>query len=124
MTGVAFVPELVANRPRQSQDPGLDRVIVHQCDAGTFAVPGGNLVVNFGNPFRPRMMLKVLENMRRTKCRKLYVSYKVPSCAELLNGCGFLEALGELPGWPGAYGVQTWRAIVYSTGRHSTLRHQ
>lgn len=107
--GVEFVRELNEVARENISVRGIHNATLWTGDAAQYVFPPGNLLIYFGNPFRVEVMRAVIENLRTADYEKLYVVYRVPRCSAALDGCGFLTALGELPGWEGEYGVKTWR---------------
>ena len=95
--GVEFAGELVAIAQENIRKLGINNAAAICGDAADFNFPAGNIVVYLFNPFTQEVMRKVIANLKEVNCRNLYVVYKVASCAELFDGCGFLSRLDLIP---------------------------
>ena len=78
-----------------------------EADAAEYRFPDNDMVVYLYNPFSKEVMEKVLENLRESLGKRLYVIYKVPDCAEIFDKSGFLIRMGGPPTRP--Y-IQIWKA--------------
>ena len=90
--GVEFAKELVETARRNLEILALSGTLIHQ-DAAEFAFPDQNLVVYMYNPFGNEVMIKVLHNLRASLSRVVYIIYKVPVCADLLDKSGWLTSI-------------------------------
>ena len=111
--GVEFARELAQVAARNMAATAVRNAVVLHADAAEFTLPGGDAVVYLYNPFSEEVMTKVLSNLRRARGDKLYVLYKGPRCATLLDNSGFLERL-DLPSR--APHIQIWRGVRASEG--------
>jgi len=105
--GVEFAHELAEIARTNLAKMGFANAVVLDLDAADFQFPHTDMVVYFYNPFSIEVMRKVLANLRRSSAKRLYIIYRVPECADLLDSCGFLDRLG---GPPGRQDIQIWRA--------------
>lgn len=98
--GVEFAKELVEIAKCNLSRHQASDVIVSHGDAADFTFPGGDMVVYLYNPFSEEVLRKVLDNLCATAWDKLYVIYKTPRCASLLDASGFLKRFGRPPAAP------------------------
>jgi len=73
---------------------------LHYMDASEFQIPSEPGIYYFFDPFREEVMLKVLENMRRSLAaapREVYVIYCEPGRPDILDQSGFLTLLKRTP---------------------------
>ena len=106
--GVEFASELVDIAKANLAKMRIAGAVVVHADAGDFQFPATDMVVYLYNPFSKEVLQRVLTNLRKCVCSALYVIYKAPRCAKLLDSCGFLRRVG-CP--PGVEDLQIWRAI-------------
>jgi hypothetical protein len=99
--GVEFARELAdAARTNLVKLQIADASVLH-CDAADFLFPAGNLVIYLYNPFTAPVMTKVVANLESRAHRpgdEIYVAYKEPQCAAILDSATFLKRLGTPPG--------------------------
>ena len=79
-----------------------DRVILHCQDAVEFAIPDGDLVCFFYNPFDAEIMNRVLGNIHEAclrQPRSLAIAYRNPVCADVFERAEFLTAAGSGKGY-------------------------
>lgn len=108
VVGVDFSPALVeqarANITRYSGPVGTGRIDVVVSDAAEFAIPPDNLIIYMFDPFGPRVLTKVLDNLKaslRDRPRKVFLLYYLPSHEEVVKQAGFrLVAEGKGKNWP------------------------
>ncbi|MBW8828574.1 MAG: class I SAM-dependent methyltransferase [Burkholderiales bacterium] len=98
--GVEFAEELVEIATRNLARHQAPNVIVSHADAADFVFPEGNMVLYLYNPFSEEVLRKVISNLRATALNKLYLIYKTPRCADLLDASGFLKRFGQPPAAP------------------------
>jgi SAM-dependent methyltransferase len=104
--GVEFAQELADVAWRNVAAVGANNATVVHADAAEFSFPSDeNLVVYMYNPFSQEVLARVIEHLPRR--RELHVIYKMPRCAELLDGSGFLE---RQPRPQRASHIAVWRA--------------
>ena len=97
--GVEFSPvlhELAVSNCAQfrRKNPAASPIHLACADAAASAIPDGDLVCFFYNPFGETVMRQVLDNLAAACARsprRLAVAYRNPSCAALLDGYPFLE---------------------------------
>ena len=108
--GVEFAAELAEIARANLAKMQITNASVKHGDAAEFHFPDTDMVVYLNNPFDSanEIMRRVIENLRESQSRKVYVIYRVPKCAEVLDSSGFLCRLGSPPGRPF---IQVWRAI-------------
>lgn len=106
--GVEFASELVTIAQENIRKLGINNADVLCLDAADFCFPAGNIVLYLFNPFSQEVMHKVIANLKEANYRNLYVIYKVASCAELFDGCGFLSRLDLIPG---RTSLKIWQGI-------------
>ena len=107
--GVEFAQELAATAQANLASQELHNTVVLQIDAVQFAFPPGGKVIYLYNPFSSEVLSRVLDNLRPCSEENLYVVYKSPRCAALLDGCGFLRRHDRAPG---AEHVAIWQGVV------------
>ena len=95
--GVEFAIELVNIARRNLIKRNVVNGSVLHADAAHFIFPSADSVVYLYNPFTEEVMQRVVENLRTVAARKLYILYKRPECADVLDSCGFLERLASPP---------------------------
>jgi predicted RNA methylase len=105
--GVEFALELVEVARGNLAKMGIVNGIVEHADAADYQLPRCDMVVYLYNPFSDVVMRRVVANLEGTHTNRLYVIYKVPACADVLDSSGFLTPLGSPPGRP--Y-IQVWKA--------------
>lgn len=104
--GVEFARELADTARRNLAAAGAERSQVLHADAADWAFPAGDTVVYLYNPFSEAVLSRVLDNLRAARSGRLYVVYKQPRCARLLDDSGFLARHGRPPRAPH---IQVWR---------------
>jgi hypothetical protein len=98
--GVGFAQEL----------PGTAQAnLALQVDAAELSFPSGDKVVYLYNPFSSEVPSQVLDNLRVCRQEPLYVVYKSPRRAALLDGFDFLRRYDRAPG---AQHIAIWQGIV------------
>jgi SAM-dependent methyltransferase len=107
--GVEFAQELVSVARANVRKAAAPNVTVAHADAADFDLPAGPLVVYLYNPFSEEVMRKVIANLGKRQRERLYVVYKGPRCAELLDRSGFLER-SERPS--AAPHIAVWRGVA------------
>lgn len=105
--GVEFAPELVGIARTNLAKMGIANAVVEYADAVDFHFPNSDIIVYLYNPFSREVVRKVVAKLRESDSKRLYVIYKVPECAEVLDSSGFLTRFGCPPARP--Y-IQIWRA--------------
>jgi 16S rRNA G966 N2-methylase RsmD len=110
--GVEFASELVAVARENIRKMALENITVINADAIEFVFPPGNLVVYMYNPFQNKVLRPVLENLRRQLSGVLYIIYRNPRCAALLQNSEWLGYVGEVPQWEGSRGIHIWQSKV------------
>lgn len=108
VVGVEFADELVAIARRNLRTRDARNAVVVHADAADFEFPPGDLVVYLYNPFTAEVMTQVLANLRAAQGGRLFVIYKAPRCARLLDECGFLVRQGRPQG---ALHIEVWRRV-------------
>jgi SAM-dependent methyltransferase len=103
--GIEFVPEFVEIARTNLAKRQTDNAAVLHLDAAEFHFPNSNMVVYLYNPFTQEVLRKVVANLQECHSKKLYVIYKVPKCAEVLDSSGFLKRFGRPPA---TRNVQIW----------------
>lgn len=103
--GVEFAEELVVIARTNLIRMRTANVCVLHADAADYRFPPGNLVLYLYNPFSEEVLKKVLANLRDSGSKKLYIIYKAPLCAGLLDSSDFLRRKG-CP--PAAAHLQIW----------------
>jgi hypothetical protein len=103
--GVEFVPELVEIARTNLTKRRIANAVVLHADAAEFRFPNSDIVVYLYNPFSQDVLRKVIANLRECISNRLYVIYKVPKCAEVLDSSGFLRRFG-CP--PATRDIQIW----------------
>lgn len=98
--GVEFARELADIATRNLARLNVPHASVLHADAAAFAFPAGDMVIYLYNPFSEEVLSRVLDNLRSSSIGTLYVIYKAPRCARLLDDCGFLERRSRPPGAP------------------------
>jgi len=105
IVGVEFAPELVeiarrnfrTYRSRRQKCRNLQTVA---CDAALYPVPARPSIFYFYNPFGPDILMKVVENIRRSLQafpRPAYFLYLNPFHREVFDQAGWLSILKECP---------------------------
>ena len=100
--GVEFARELAdAARTNLVKLQIADASVLH-CDAADFLFPAGNLVIYLYNPFTAPVMTKVIANLGQSCAHRpgdeIYVVYKEPQCATILDSATALKRVGTPPG--------------------------
>ena len=104
--GVEFARELAEIAARNLAVCGLRNAQVLHADAAEVVLPAGDTVVYLYNPFSAEILARVLAKLRAGRHERLYVIYKTPRCAALLDRCDFLERFGRPPAAPH---IEVWR---------------
>lgn len=104
--GVEFARELVEIAGKNLTKSQIINATVLHADAADFEFPSGDIVVYLYNPFSGEVMTRVVESLREAQSRRLYVIYKAPMHAEIIDSSGFLTRLGSPPTRP--Y-IQVWK---------------
>jgi SAM-dependent methyltransferase len=107
--GVEFAHELAETAKKNLEILGITNAVVEHADAAEYHFPSGDIVVYLYNPFHKEVLQKVIENLKRSLPKKVYVIYGIPACAALFDSCDFLARLNlpnELPD------MQIWSAIT------------
>ena len=104
--GVEFAKELAEIATRNLARHQASNVIVSHSDAADFTFPNGDMVLYLYNPFSEEVLRKVVSNFRASAWNKLYLIYKTPRCADLLDASGFLKRFGQPPSAPQ---MEIWR---------------
>lgn len=107
--GVEFAQELAATAQANIASQALHNAVVLQADAAQFAFPQGGKVVYLYNPFSSEVLSRVLDNLRACSDEALYLVYKSPRCAALLDGCDFLKRHDRAPG---AEHIAIWHGVM------------
>lgn len=107
--GVEFAQELAATAQANIASKALHNAIVLQADAAQFAFPPGGKVIYLYNPFSSEVLSRVLDNLRACRDEAVYVVYKSPRCAALLDGCDFLKRHDRAPG---AEHIAIWHSVM------------
>lgn len=107
--GVEFARDLVEIARANLSKVGTVHASVEHADAADFTVPSGDTVLYLYNPFSQDVMRQVVARLRESHSGKLYVIYKVPECADVLEQSGFLTRFGHPPERPS---IEIWRANV------------
>jgi SAM-dependent methyltransferase len=105
--GVEFACELVEIARANLAKAGAVNASVEHADAADFQVPNGDTILYLYNPFTQDVMRQVVAKLRESHSGKLYVIYKVPECAEVLDLSGFLTRFGHPPDRPS---IAIWKA--------------
>lgn len=103
--GVEFASELVDIARFNLEKRRIVNAIVLHADAADFQFPDSDTVIYLYNPFSQEILQKVIANLRKQYSKKLYIIYKVPQYAEVLDTSGFLRRLGQPPT---ARDIQIW----------------
>jgi SAM-dependent methyltransferase len=109
VVGVEFARELADIARRNVARIGARDASVIHADAADVVFPANDLVVFLYNPFSAEVLSRVLASLRLRAGGKLYVIYKAPRCASLLDESGFLEPFGSPPSAPQ---IRIWRAAA------------
>lgn len=100
--GVEFADELAAIARANLARMNIAAATIVHGDVVEYELPATDLVVYLYNPFSAEIMRKVVAkletHLRATPARKLYVIYKGPVCAALLDESAGLCNLGAVPG--------------------------
>lgn len=91
IVGVEFVPSLADTARRNLSKLAVPNATVVQGDASDYSFSDDDLVLYFFNPFSQEVMEKVVENLKKSSARNVYVVYFEPECAALLDASGFLR---------------------------------
>lgn len=105
VVGVEFVSELVDIARVNLEKRQIVNAIVLHADAADFQFPDSDTVIYLYNPFSEEILRKVVANLQKHDSKKLYIIYKVPQYAEVLDTSGFLRRLGQPPT---ARDIQIW----------------
>jgi SAM-dependent methyltransferase len=103
--GVEFAAELVEIARANLMKLQINNTFVVHTDAAEFDFEDRDMVVYLYNPFSAPVMEAVLRKLEVTRSRRLYVVYKNPVCAPLLDACRFLRPLGIPPARPS---IKVW----------------
>lgn len=114
--GVEFAEELAKIASRNLVERGARDAVVLHADAADVTFPAGDTVVYLYNPFSEEVLARVLENLRAQQDGELYVIYKEPRCARLLDESGFLVRHGRPPA---AQHIEIWRGTRGGRGAAS-----
>jgi predicted RNA methylase len=106
--GVEFAQELATTAQANLAKQELRNAFVLQADAAQFTFPRGGKVVYLYNPFSSEVLSRVLDNLQACRDEALYVVYKSPRCAALLDGCDFLQRHDKAPG---AEHIAIWQGV-------------
>jgi SAM-dependent methyltransferase len=93
--GVEFALDLAEIARTNVQKRGVGNAIVLHADAADFRFPQTDIVVYLYNPFTEEIARHVVANLREVQGGMIYVIYKRPQCAGLLDSSGFLRYLGS-----------------------------
>ena len=96
--GVDFSPELAAIARANLDRLGITNASVFLSDAFHYSFPEDDFVLYMFNPFSAEVMQAVLANLRMSSASAIYLIYKGPKCAGLLDRAEFLKPLGSPPG--------------------------
>jgi SAM-dependent methyltransferase len=108
VVGVEFARELAETATVNVARAGMVNITVLHADAADVEFPRGNLVVYLYNPFSEEVLERVLEHLLPHASSGLFVVYKTPRCAELLDNCGFLA---RYPSCTAASHIVIWRGL-------------
>ena len=106
--GVEFARELVEIASANLAKLAIMNAAVEHADAADFRFPRSDVVLYLYNPFSQEVVRQVVAKLQESCSRRLYIIYKVPECAEVLDSSGFLSRLGYPPSRP--Y-IQVWQAL-------------
>ena len=98
--GVEFTADFVAVARNNIRILGITNAVVVHEDAADFRFPDGDVVLYIYNPFSQEVMEKVIGRLNEARLKRLYVVYKVASCAALFDSSGFLRRLESPAGTP------------------------
>jgi SAM-dependent methyltransferase len=104
--GVEFARELTEIARTNLAKMGIGNVVVEHADAADFHFPNSDVMLYLYNPFSEEVLRRVVENLRESNGKKLYVIYKMPICGNVFDSSGFLTGLGSPPARPN---IQIWR---------------
>lgn len=107
IVGVEFALELATTAQANVEKQALHNIEVLHKDAATFDFPKGSKVLYMYNPFSAEVLDRVLENLRKCTDEEIYVVYKSPRCAYLLDQCGYLQPHAAAPE---ALHIRIWRS--------------
>jgi SAM-dependent methyltransferase len=108
--GVEFSKDLAAIAQANLAKMQVGGAVVALADAAEYQLPDcDNLLVYLYNPFSKPVMEKVIDQLRASRAKRLFVIYKYPSCADLFDEAGFLTPLG---GAPGNQPIRIWSRIT------------
>lgn len=105
--GVEFARELAEIAKSNLAKMGIANAVVEHADAADFRFPNSDIVLYLYNPFSEEVLRRVVENLRDSHSKNLYVIYKMPICANVFDSIGFFTRLGCPPARPN---IQIWRA--------------
>ena len=98
--GVEFARNLVEIARTNLSRLGITNAVVQHGDAAEFRFPAGDVVLYLYNPFSQEVLQRVLDNLKKADLQKLFVIYKMPTCAGMLDRSGLLTRLGSPPDRP------------------------
>jgi SAM-dependent methyltransferase len=120
VVGVEFADELVAIARANIAKMAIANATITFGDATEYEFPGSHLVVYFYNPFADEIMRKVVAKLeahfRDFSGFKLYVVYKNPICAAVIDESPILRSLGPVPGRDD---ILVWKAEINLARRGS-----
>lgn len=111
MIGVEIGAELVEVARANLAKLNVSNALVIYGDAAEYVLPSGPLVVYLANPFDAPVMSQVIHRLEhrieQSRADAVYVAYKRPACASLLDQSKFLRRLSapdveDLAIWKGA----------------------
>lgn len=118
--GIDFAKELVAIAQANIRKMGIANATVVDGDVTEFEFPKTNLVVYLYNPFAPEVMTRVIaaleRHARNPPCLKLYVIYKNPLCADIINGS---RSFAYFASTPDHGDIILWQAVAWHGGAAS-----
>jgi SAM-dependent methyltransferase len=105
----------------ENRFPGRSRIVVQECNAGTFQFPPGNIVLYIYNPFGEEVLLKVvaaLEKAIAAERRDIFVIYMYPELMECLDAspvlCRYFETTAVFAPEEVGYGhVSEGRFVIW-----------
>ena len=104
--GVEFVSQFVEIARTNLAKRRIANAVVLCADAAEFRFPNSDTVVYLYNPFSQDVLSKVIVNLHESFSKqRIYVIYKVPRFAEVIDSSGFLRRFG-CP--PAARNIQIW----------------
>lgn len=106
--GVDFAEELVNIARNNLRKTRLTNVVVMHMDVAQFRFPDSDMVIYLYNPFSDEVMSRVVASLQTAASnRRVYVIYKVPQCAAVLDSSGFLQ---RVKGPASRRYIQVWKA--------------